>query len=269
MDLIIVGPGRAGTSLGLAARSAGHRVVGVLGRSDVTSRAELLGAENLRWDRELPAADLLVVAVRDDAIATIAEALASLTGSVSAAVHLSGLATLEVLDPLCAAGLRVGGFHPLQTMPNPEDGSRALRGAYVGITADEELAGVLADFAESIGTRPFSLDDSQRPLYHAAAASSANYVLTALGLAEEIFTAAGVPFEAARPLVEEVVANAFDIGPRTALTGPIARGDHGTVASQVAAVEGVDQDLAEVFKAFGRATARMAGAGDEILEILE
>lgn len=269
LRLVVVGPGRAGMSLGLAATRVGHTIVGVLGRSDSTSAAGSLGSTVLGWEERLPACDILVLAVRDDSIRDVAARLAPFACEATAAIHLSGLTSVTALDPLFEAGLQVGGFHPLQTMPNPEDGSIALAGASVGVTADPPLDGTLEGLATSIGARPFRLEDAQRPLYHAAAAAAANYVLTVLGMAEEIFDAAGVPFQAARPLVSEVVANAFEIGPRVALTGPIARGDVRTVRAQLAAVEAVDAELATSFKAFGRATARLAGSQDEMRELLE
>ena len=269
LRLIIVGPGRAGMSVGLAARRAGHEVVGVLGRSDVADRAAALDAQELGWGVDLPTADLLIIAVSDDAIGPVSEALAPFAGAVPSSIHLSGLTSIEALIALETAGLNVGGFHPLQTMPNPEAGSRSLSGAAIGITALPPLQGILEELAVSIGAKPFSLDDSQRPLYHAGAACAANYVLAALGIAEQIFSAAGVPFSTARPLVTEIITNAFDLGPALAMTGPIARGDVGTVAAQVDAVEAIDHDLAEAFKALSRVTARMAGASDSMIEVRE
>jgi predicted short-subunit dehydrogenase-like oxidoreductase (DUF2520 family) len=267
--IIIVGPGRAGISVGLAFRRAGHEIVGVLGRSDVARKAAPLEAPILKWDETLPVSDLVVIAVSDDAIEPVAGVLAEIAGRGRAAVHMSGLTSVGALSALARIGMRTGGFHPLQTMPNPQEGVRALAGAAIGITADGPLLGMLERLARDIGANPFPLDDSQRPLYHAAAAAAANYVLAVLGLAEELFAAAGVPFAAARPLVAEIVANAFDLGPRLALTGPIARGDVGTVQAQIAAVGSVDSQLAEDFKAVGRATARLAGASAAMREVLE
>lgn len=268
LRIVIVGPGRAGTSVGLASHRAGHEIVGVLGRSNVIPRAATLEAPVLEWEIPLPLCDLIIVAVRDDAITEAAASLAPIASTASAAVHLSGLTSVDALDPLRQAGLEIGGFHPLQSMPNPRDGAAALDGASVGITADPPLQGVLEGLAISIGAHPFELVDAQRPVYHAAAAAAANYVLTTLGMAERLFAAAGVPFAAARPLVIQIVENAFDLGPLVSLTGPIARGDVGTVAAHLAAVEAVDADLASDFRAFGRATARWAGAGEAVREVL-
>ena len=95
MKIIVVGPGRAAMSLATVARAAGHQVVGVLARGDATQSAVALGAAELTWDDPLPTADLLLIGVRDDAIAGVAEKLAPVAGNVSAAVHLSGSVSIE------------------------------------------------------------------------------------------------------------------------------------------------------------------------------
>jgi predicted short-subunit dehydrogenase-like oxidoreductase (DUF2520 family) len=266
VDIILAGPGRAGRSLAIRVRACGHAIVGVLARHDAGIAAAELGAEPLGWNEDLPTADLLVIAVRDDAIAEVADRLAPFSGEVDAAVHLSGLSPIGVLEPL---GSAIGSFHPLQTLPTPEVGAARLEGAWIAITTDDQvLADRLATLAESIGSRPFVLADESKGVYHAAAAAAANFPLGALSMSRRLFEAAGVPFEAAAPLVEAVVGNAFSMGPEAALTGPIARGDVGTVAAQLEAVAAAAPDLVEDFKAYGRAVAGVAGRSREFEELL-
>lgn len=245
MRVIIVGPGRAGLALGLGLR-AHHEVVAVVARRPdaAADAAEMLGTAPLTLTRDLslPAADLLLVAVRDDAIGEVASRLAALSGEVTSAVHLSGIAPVAVLADLEAAGWEIGSLHPLQTLPTPAAGAARLAGAWFAVTADEPLRSHLHRIVETLGGTPFDLRDDSKPLYHAAAAAAANFPLGSLALAEDLFRAAGVPFAAARPLVEAVVANAFELGPRAALTGPVARGDVGTVAGQIRAVDAAYPD---------------------------
>lgn len=268
---ILVGPGRAGLSLGIALRDGGNEAVGVLARNPegASDAALRLDAEVLEWEGDLPPADLLVVAVRDDAIEGTAHRLAAHCANVRFAVHLSGLKPMAALSALGSAGLLTGSFHPLQSLPNPEDGAAALPGSWVAVTAgDARLQAFLEDLARSIGARPFSLTDEHRDLYHAAASACSNYVVTSLALAEELFALAGVPFSAAKPLVERVTANAFRLGPTAALTGPIARADVGTVLSQLAAVAESAPDMEEDYRAFAKATARVAGTAPAFEQIL-
>jgi predicted short-subunit dehydrogenase-like oxidoreductase (DUF2520 family) len=269
MNIILAGPGRAGLSLARAARDAGHEVGGVLGRASAAAAAEQLGSTELSWDQLLPAADLLVIGVRDDAIAEIADRLASRAIGVGAAVHLSGSVSVDALAPLADVGLATGGFHPLQSLPDPESGARLLAGAWAGITAtDSDLRATLEDLATSLGMIPFDLPDAARPLYHAGASAAANYVVGSLALAERLFAAAGVPWEAARPLIEAVIENALEMGPDRALTGPIARGDTATVDQQLAAIRAAVPEFEDDFANIGRAVAHLAGRAEEFGSVL-
>lgn len=268
MKIVVVGPGRAGGSLAVAARTAGHELVGLFGRRTRNRPlAEHLGVRIRLIGESLPEADLLVVAVRDDALPEVAASLSPAADRVRGAIHLSGLTSVRVLDPLREAGLVTGSFHPLQTLPGWEAGSRSLPGAFVGITAPDDWAAELESFARSLGCRPFRVADDRKALYHAAGGVAANYVSAALCVAEYMFTEAGVDPAAARPMVEQAVANAFDLGFRESLTGPISRGDLGTVRRQIEAVDRHAPDASEAFRVLTRLTAQMAGRV-EVEEIL-
>jgi predicted short-subunit dehydrogenase-like oxidoreductase (DUF2520 family) len=269
MDVILLGPGRAGRALSLALRSSGHIIIGVLARNPeaAKSAASELGSQPLMWDETLPTADLLVVAVRDDAIESVATQIGPRAGNVSGVVHLSGITPVAALSGF--EGPMIGSFHPLQTLPTAEIGAARLEGSWVAVTAEMDFfADRLFSLAGSLGMRPFELADSSKPVYHAAAAAAANYTIAALALAERLFVAAGVPFEAASPLVSAVVDNAMSIGPAAALTGPIARGDVGTVAAQVEAVRELVPEVAEHFVAMGRAVADVAGSDESMDAVL-
>ncbi|MGI9608939.1 MAG: Rossmann-like and DUF2520 domain-containing protein [Acidimicrobiia bacterium] len=270
MRFILAGPGRAGMSLASALRDSGHELAGVLGRKSAAHSAARLDTVELSWDELLPAADLLVIGVRDDAIGEIAGRLAPHAIGVGAAVHISGSVTIEALAPLAGTGLAIGGFHPLQSLPDAETGAKRLGGAWAGVTAhDPELRALLFELAASIGMVAFDLADATRPLYHAGASAAANYVVGSLALAERLFAASGVPWEAAIPLVEAVVKNATELGPQLALTGPIARGDVNTVEQQRAAVHSAVPELEEDFVAIGRVVAHLAGREEEFRSALK
>ena len=264
MLITIVGPGRAGLSLAAAAGRAGHDITAVVARTaERAGEAALaLGAAPYAIGDPLPPSDLCVVSVRDDAIESVAGQLAAAAVGSDAAVHLSGLAPVAALEPLAAAGVSTGSFHPLQTLPTPAAGAAALAGSWIAITASRpRLYERLTGLAESLGALPFSLSDEHKAVYHAAAAAAANFPLAALTMASDLFDAAGVPFEAAHPLVDAVVANAFDLGPRAALTGPVARGDVATVAAQLAAVRAETPSLVPGFVGFVRELARLIVGG--------
>ena len=262
MNIEIHGAGRAGGALAIASHRAGHRIVAMTNRTE--GRVEAMAPS---FEIVSGVADLRIIAVADGAIGAVATQLASAPAIPT--VHVSGSVSVEVLDPIRRRGIAVGSFHPLQTLPDPEVGAERMAGCWVAITAGEQLAGMLDEFARSLGCHPFPIEDAVKPLYHAAASATANYTLASIALAEDLYERAGVPFEASRPLIEAIIANAYRLGPRTALTGPIARGDVETVRLQRAAVEGAGSREGEVFRLLGLATALLAGADDEMLEALQ
>lgn len=257
MNIEIVGAGRAGGAIAIAASRSGHGIVGIHSRNP----NDVAVLENL-----VPIvdgdADLRILAVTDDAIESVASTL--IDAAPAPTVHLSGARSVGALSSLAEAGVATGSFHPLQSFPDAERGAASLAGAWVAITADEPLAGVLDGFAVSLGCHPFRLDDAAKPRYHAAASAVANFTVACLGVGDRILADVGVPFAATRPLVEAVVENCYEWDPHTALTGPIARGDVDTVAAQIMAVKGVDDDVAQAFVEFARATARFVGASEEM-----
>ena len=262
MNIALYGTGRAAGALGIAFTDAGHTIVEVRGRTP-----KRVAATTALFDVTPGPVDLRVIAVSDDAIAEVAQLVADHADRVPV-VHVSGAASVTALDAVAVNGSQVGSFHPLQTMPDPLTGAHQLRGAWMGITAPEPLHSQLVDLAESIGCLPFALADDKKPLYHAAAAASANFVLAALAVAEELFDASGVPFDASKPLVDAIVENAFALGTRAALTGPIARGDVATVARQLEAVNAEDSELHDRFVSLAKITASTAGTSDVFEDVL-
>ncbi len=262
VNIALYGTGRAAGALAIALTSAGHTVVALDGRSPaaVEALADLI-------DLGEGEPDLRIIAVSDDAIEQVATKLAA-TGPQIDTVHVSGAVSIDALEALSSATVQVGSFHPLQTLPDARSGAERLPGAWIGITADEPLRQRLIDLATSIGCHTFDVDDAAKPLYHAAAAATANFTLAVLDLAKGLFEAAGIPFDTARPLLEATVANAFELGPRGALTGPIARGDVDTVTRQVAAVRHALGERSGDFESLAALTARMAGTDDRFTEAL-
>ncbi len=243
LEFAVVGPGRAGGAVALAAVAAGHRLAAVVpGPSGRIP--DQLGAEPSRFGM-LPLVDLVIVATPDRAIRDAARAVgARLTGAATV-IHLSGFTSIEAVD--VGTG-RFGSLHPLMSLSDPERGRRAIAGAPAAVTgSSRDVERTIWGFAESLGMRPFALPDDRRRLYHTSASVASNITTGVLGLAFELMRAAGVDPSVLRPLVDQSIANAFDLGPDEALTGPIIRGDEATVAGQRLEVGLVDPRLADQF----------------------
>ena len=254
----IIGAGAVGTALGLALTRAGWPVQAVASR-DPDRRARLAaGLEGARAFAEPQAlieeVELIIVAIPDDAIAPLAASVRMYGGQ--AMVHTSGALGAEVLQPAMAAGTQVGAFHPLVAFADTERAIAALHGATVAIEGDEQLASLLADMAETIGARPVRLAPGSKSAYHAAAVLAAGGFVALLDAIAELGRVAGLDEAGALaiygPLIEGTLDNARAIGIQAALTGPMTRGDVGTLRAHLAALEAHAPGVLELYVAAAR-----------------
>ena len=160
--------------------------------------------------------------------------------SGQAMVHTSGALDADVLAPAQAAGTQVGAFHPLVAFADTERAVAALHGATVAIEADDQLAALLADMAEALGAHPVRLAPGSKAAYHAAAVLAAGGFVALLDAIATLGRVAGLDEAGALaiygPLIEGTLGNARALGLVAALTGPIARGDLGTLEAHLAAL---------------------------------
>jgi predicted short-subunit dehydrogenase-like oxidoreductase (DUF2520 family) len=186
-------------------------------------------------------AELVLLCVPDGAISAVA-------GTVDSGpwvAHVSGATPLSALEP----HEQRFSVHPLQTFTRSR-GPEQLDGAWAAVTAETEAARERALWlAETLGLRPFELDDSARVLYHAGAAVASGYLVTLHRVASDLVESAGAPSEALLPLMRRTIENGFE------LTGPIARGDWETVERHRSAIRAARPEYESLYDALAEATA--------------
>ncbi len=283
MRIAVLGAGRAGTAVAVLLARAGHDIVAVSGREATRERAAayLPGVRVLDAAGAARAAELVLVAVPDDQIAPVVDAVAAGGGFRAGqwVAHLSGATGLDALDAARAQGAARLGIHPLQTFPDVAGAVDVIPGCTVAVAADDDAGERLAfGIASDLGGVPFRLDEELRPLYHAAAVFASNYLVTTVGVGERLLEQAGVPDPRAAigPLVRATAANLERLGPGEALTGPAVRGDAGTVRKHLETLAERAPDLVAAYVAMaglaldlaqssGRLTAEHRAAVDEVL----
>jgi predicted short-subunit dehydrogenase-like oxidoreductase (DUF2520 family) len=236
----IVGAGAVGTALGVALRRAGWPVKAVASRDPARRERFTSLVEGSRAFAEPTAlmdeVELILVAVPDDAVARVAGELHMYSGQ--AMVHTSGALDASVLAPAMAAGTQVGSFHPLVAFADTERAVAALRGATIAIEGDDQLAALLARMAEAMGATAVRLAAGSKSAYHAAAVLAAGGFVALLDAIAELGRVAGLDEQGSLaiygPLIEQTLGNARALGIRAALTGPITRGDRGTLEAHLA-----------------------------------
>jgi predicted short-subunit dehydrogenase-like oxidoreductase (DUF2520 family) len=262
----IVGAGAVGTALGVALSRAGWPVGAVASRDPVRRERFRQLVEGARAFAEanalLDEVELVILAVPDDAIPSVAGSLRLYSGQ--AVVHTSGALGAEALSPAQAAGTQVGAFHPLVAFADTERAVAALKGATVAIEGDDQLAAMLAEMAEAIGAQPVRLARGSKAAYHAAAVLAAGGFVALLDAIAELGRVAGLDETGSLaiygPLIEQTLGNARALGIRSALTGPITRGDRGTLQSHLATLRAHAPGVLPLYRAAAEREIALAEA---------
>jgi predicted short-subunit dehydrogenase-like oxidoreductase (DUF2520 family) len=239
-NVAIIGLGRAGTAIGYLLRQAGYPIVAVANRSQASlaDRIRYTGGRAFSADGCAEAASLatcIFITTPDDNIAPVCSMIARRGGFKPGdkVIHMSGSGGLDLLNPAREAGALTASIHPIQSFADVEGAIRNIPMSTFGITADEDLRAWSAGLVRELGGIPFDVPGDMKPLYHAAACMASNYLTTLIHMAEEAYISIGLSRdEASRafwPLVLGTLKNIERKGTVQALTGPISRGDAGTM----------------------------------------
>jgi len=262
----IVGAGAVGTALGVALSRGGWPVHAVASRDPARRERFRSLVEGARPFAEPTAlveeVELIIIAVPDDAIAAVAAGLRMYSGQ--AMVHTSGLLEPDVLQPAMAAGTQIGAFHPLVAFADLERAVAALHGATIAIEGDDQLAALLARMAEAVGGQAVRLAPGSKAAYHAAAVLAAGGFVALLDAIAELGRVAGLDEAGALaiygPLIEQTLGNAKALGIRAALTGPMTRGDRGTLDAHLATLRRHAPDVVPLYAAAAEREIALAEA---------
>lgn len=265
----VVSAGRVGSVLGAALARAGHPVVAASGISaESLRRAERLlpDVPLLPPDEVVKRADLVLLALPDDALAGTVRGLAA-TDSLrhgQIVIHTSGAHGVDVLAPAAEAGALCIALHPAMTFTGREEDIERLATACIGVTAadgDEAAASVGEALAVEMGAEPVRIPQSARPLYHAALTHGANHLITLVADCADLLRGAGIENgqRLLGPLLSAALDNALRHGDR-ALTGPVVRGDAGTVRTHLGVLVDEAPEVLPTYTALANRTAARAKA---------
>ena len=283
IKLGFIGAGTVGTALSLKLSDAGYPVVAVSSRSQTSARKlsqAIDGCVPVGGNQEVAdAAELVFITTPDDAIAQVASQVRWHKGQ--SVVHCSGADSTDILEPARKAGAWVGVFHPLQTFADVTQAIENIPGSTFALEAEEPLLKTLKDMAEAVKGRWIELKANDKVLYHAAAVIACNYLVTLVKSAADLWQSFGVPrhqaIQALLPLIRGTIHNIDTVGIPGCLTGPIARGDTGTIEKHLNALRKTAPDLLSAYRELGLQTIPVALAkgkinrnqADELREILK
>ena len=277
-NTFVVGAGPVATALAGALRLGGVPVLGLWARNPATARAAAAVSGVAAFSSAPPdlllEADVVVIAVRDDAIASVARMLVA-TGLITrhhVLVHCSGVVSAE--EAFADVRDRVGGvaiLHPLRAIPDGSAAMRAMAGTVFGIEGDERGVSRARGLASALSGTTLELSGEQMAAYHAAAAIASNYLVGLLDAASVLLEKVGIGGEAGvqalLSLVEGTLENVRAHGLKESLTGPIRRGDRETIERHLRTLPA---ELSDVYRTLGRRVLAMTRAiGDVPSERLD
>ncbi|MFH0846754.1 MAG: DUF2520 domain-containing protein [Chloroflexota bacterium] len=270
VKLGFIGGGTVGTALAARLSQRSYPVVAVSSRS--RSSAERLakivpGCKVMPHNQDVAdSSELVFITTPDDVIAQVASSLKWHAGQ--AVVHCSGALPRDILAPAQKLGANIGSFHPLQTFASISQAVENLPGSTFAIEAEEPLLGILKELAKALDGHFIELKAKDKVAYHAAAVFTSNYMVTLVKLATDLWQTFGVPVnEATRalmPLLRGTLHNVETIGIPNCLTGPIARGDVGTIKKHLTTLEKVAPEILITYKELGLKTIPVALAKGRI-----
>ncbi len=267
-----IGAGTTGTALAVRLSQKECPVVAVSSRtlSSAQKLAELVpDCRVYRTAQELAdVAELVFITTPDDVIAQVCSEVQWREGQ--GVVHCSGAHSVDILGPARKLGTAVGSFHPLQTFADVNQAIENLPGSSFALEAEEPLLSTLKELTSLLNGSWVELKPGDKVLYHAAAVFACNYLVTLVKLALDLWQDFGVSSkEATRallPLLEGTINYIYNIGLPNCLTGPVARGDLGTIERHLSALEARSPSLLITYKELGLQTIPIALAKGKVNE---
>jgi len=272
LKLGFIGAGTVGTALAVRLSSKGYHVVAVSSRNQNSARNLAQAVDGCQvFDNNQGVADsaeFIFITTPDDVIAPVVSQIQWHAGQ--SVVHCSGADSTDILQPAKEPGAQVGVLHPLQTFASVKQAIENMPGSTFALEAEEPLLNILKEMAAALGGRWVELKASDKVIYHAAAVIACNYVVTLVKLATDLWQTFSVPppqaIQALLPLIRGTLHNIETLGIPQCLTGPIARGDTGTIRKHLDALQKVAPTILPTYQELGLQTIPIALAKGKINE---
>ena len=259
-----IGAGITGTALAVRLAQHGYQVIAVSSRS-LSSAKKLAGrissCQAYNEPQEVAdTAQLVFITTPDDAIPEVAAKVK--WHKEQSVVHCSGAHSIDILEPAKQRGANTGCFHPLQTFAGIDQAIENIPGSTFAIEAEEPLLGILKEMATTLEGDWVILKAGDKVLYHAAAVFACNYLVTLVKVATDLWQTFQIPpaqaIKALMPLLRGTLSNIENVGLPNCLTGPIDRGDMGTISRHLESLEKQAPPLLSIYKELGRQTIPIA-----------
>ncbi|MDO6459100.1 DUF2520 domain-containing protein [Granulosicoccaceae sp. 1_MG-2023] len=264
-SISLIGAGKLGKTLArLFYTQAGCRIAGVTTRSRQSAQqaVDFIGAGTVA-DQADSAAGIILLAVPDDAIAASCRQLLRSAPDLSNKLvfHCSGSLSSDILAPAADAGALTASVHPVFSFADPASAVSTFAGTPCGVEGNGRALAVLEKLFNAIGGRCSRIDPARKSLYHCAAVMANNYTVALQYLATQLYRASGMKEDEIAgfilPILQGTVDNIRERGVEESLTGPIARGDTGTIGHHLQALQSLPAEISHAYRALGLASCAL------------
>ena len=258
--IAIIGLGKVGAAVGYLLRLSGYEISAVADQSaDALEKGVGYTGGKACGDPVQASllADSIFITTTDDFIESVCNEISEGggVGPGKRVVHMSGAGGLDLLESARRSGAQVASIHPLQSFVDVKGVIENIPGSTFSITAEGEMKDWAVRIVRDLGGTPFFVSENDKPLYHAAACMASNYLVTLMNMVEDIYRHLGMDADEATksfwPLVRGTMKNMEDRGIEKSLTGPIARGDSGTIRRHLKVLESKMPELLDVYCEMG------------------
>lgn len=267
MKIGFVGAGRAGCSLGkyftTKALQADVTVTGYNSIVEEEARwaAEFTGSSVFeRIEDVIAASDAIILSTPDGAIKKVWDTIdkKNLTGKMIC--HLSGSLSSDVFSAIDTYGGYAISIHPMFAFSNKDSVYQQLDSVSFTLEGHPYAVNAWQQLLDALGNRSVVIDQAKKPKYHAAASILSNQVVAVLATGYELLEECGFSEKEARTfsaaLVRDNVEHVIADGCVSALTGPIERGDVGTVQKHL---QELNDTQKEMYRVCGSKLLELAG----------
>ncbi|RLB84119.1 MAG: DUF2520 domain-containing protein [Deltaproteobacteria bacterium] len=273
----IVGCGKVGIALGKYLAQAGYKPAGVASRSLFSAKraADITGTDHfdqIPWEITKKA-EIIFLTTPDRVISRICASIAKHGGFIKDAVvlHCSGALPSTILSPAKKYGAFIGSMHPLQSFASSKNNGSPFKGIIISVEGEKRAVTTAGKIAADLGAECLHIKTEAKILYHAAAATASNYLVTLLYLSLKLIEAAGISenngLRILKPLIDGTLSNIEKVGITKALTGPIDRGDIETIERHLSEIRTKAPELVSTYKSFGFHTIDIAIAKGTLSEL--
>ena len=237
MKIGFIGAVKVGFSLGKYFCEHGLEVTGYYSRNFQSAKEAAAFTSSAAYENrsELVAnSDVLFLTVTDCAIADTYAAVCEEDIRGKIVCHCSGALTAEsVFSDIERHGAAGFSVHPLIAVSSRYDSYRQLADVFFTLEGTESKREEFREWLKTAGLNVQCIPADAKVKYHCAAAIASNQVIALFAQSQQLLMECGFSQDTARQaLVPLFLGNArqtAESGPANALTGPVERGDKGTI----------------------------------------